>query len=345
MITAAHLLLLRFLFFADDQSTWSAWSKANNLNDVDANTFELLPLLSRRLERLALSSPDAARLAGVYKQAWVKNQLMVRRLQQVAAQLHSTGIDFTLLGDAALSLEFYSDIGVRAIRYFTFLVAQHDVWRTVTQLEQCGFKLREGILEHRLPYIAGAHLIDKSGQLINLRWHAFSQDMRAETTSAFTHMRQPLPLGDTPTATLNPTAQLLWVLCDDSTFLSDSIWWIADALQIMIHHKVDWQWIGERVKMRAVAHRFYTRFGMLASQFPIPLQGVSLSDHVLPPASLPSGRAMQAFSNHWSRYVRTVDAEHVLQNVFGFVEYLRVWWNLEHWWQVPLYALKRKSVD
>ena len=68
-LTRSQRLLLSAALDSDEQAleSWSHWCRDFPLDDIDNDSFWILPLLYRNLEDLDFSGPERNRLKGIYK--------------------------------------------------------------------------------------------------------------------------------------------------------------------------------------------------------------------------------------------------------------------------------------
>jgi hypothetical protein len=102
-------------------AAWRAWRAHAVLDGIDQASFRLLPLLYRNLERLGVDDDLMPTLRGIYRRAWVANQVLLRRLSGVLTTLHDAGVPTMVLKGAALADQAYRDAGARPM-------ADLDVW-------------------------------------------------------------------------------------------------------------------------------------------------------------------------------------------------------------------------
>ncbi len=109
-------LLLRAALSSSSQ-TAQVWHQARafDLEALDSSTFELLPLLYRRLVAAGVEDPRLGRLKEVYRRVWYGNQLILRRTGRALEVLRAEGVDAMVLGGAAVGLLHYRDVGARSM--------------------------------------------------------------------------------------------------------------------------------------------------------------------------------------------------------------------------------------
>jgi hypothetical protein len=113
-ITETETLLLRAaLPTAEAATAWRAWRVRVRLDDVDSSGYRLLPQVYRTLAQEEVETVDRPRLKGVYRKAWVENQLWRRSLAQVLPSLRDEGVLALVPGGVAVAQRWYPDASTR----------------------------------------------------------------------------------------------------------------------------------------------------------------------------------------------------------------------------------------
>ena len=91
------------------------WRQLDTLYDNLSGLYGILPLLYRQLEKSGISSSLKPALQGVYRQAWAKNQLIIKSMQNISEELQDKNIPHTFAGDLAIVHQLYEKIADRPI--------------------------------------------------------------------------------------------------------------------------------------------------------------------------------------------------------------------------------------
>ncbi len=119
---------------------WRRWLASVDVENVDAGSFRLLPLLYRNLSRYQVNDPLMAQLKGVHRQSWYRNQLLFRRTAAILRALNDDGIATLILKGIPLSLLYYKDDAVRPMADADILVRVAAGPRVVELLQQHGWR-------------------------------------------------------------------------------------------------------------------------------------------------------------------------------------------------------------
>ncbi len=119
-----HRLMLTAIFGSDDaaRSSLNSWAQTVDIDYVDRVTFTFLPQLYLRAVALQFHDAPFSQLGNVYKQAFYRNNIMLRRARDIVGQLKSHEVEPIVLGDAVAAAEWYPDPGARRIDVLQMLV-------------------------------------------------------------------------------------------------------------------------------------------------------------------------------------------------------------------------------
>ncbi len=116
-LTPGQILLMRAAVEAGPGAfeSWQHWLEMVDINKeyLDSISYRLLPLVYHNLAGTHVDHPLMARLKGVYRRAWLENQLALQKVIPFIAQLHDSGIQVMLLDDLTSILRLYDGQGVR----------------------------------------------------------------------------------------------------------------------------------------------------------------------------------------------------------------------------------------
>ena len=145
--THAQRLLLKacLLEGAPAVCAWEEWSETVALDDVDAASQRLIPLLARNLRAAGISHPDVGRMRGIHRYWWSRNQVLLRKLPAVLGLLRAEGIEPLVLKGVPLALGYYEDAGLRPMADFDVLVKTEHADRAVELLHRDGWTVNEPV--------------------------------------------------------------------------------------------------------------------------------------------------------------------------------------------------------
>ncbi len=234
--TADQELLLRACLCppAHAIEAWRRWRSRVDLDDVDAASFRLLPLLFRTLQRHGVTDGDLARLAGVYRWHWVRTQLQVRAAARVLDRLAASGVPTLILKGGALGPRYYGEHGVRPMDDLDVLVPPAHAAAALALLHEDGWTSRRPDVARRLQYRHSADLQHRDGGAVDLHWHVFNEFSGAPDEDAVAWAdAEPHQLAGRETRALCPTDELL-LACAHGLRWSPvaPVRWLADVATI-----------------------------------------------------------------------------------------------------------------
>lgn len=178
-----HALLLRCAFAPNDAArvAWRQWTSRHDLASMDYGSTRLLPLVYRRLVRIAESDPQMSILKGLYKRTWFANQLLLRSAWETAGVLERAGIE-TLPIKGVSSLRHYGyDLGLRPMGDCDLLVHEEDAARAIDVVSSLGWTPKPSCtadyLKTKLVPRHHAWNFARGRAELDLHWHSFPQDL------------------------------------------------------------------------------------------------------------------------------------------------------------------------
>ncbi len=330
---------------------WSAWRAVVDLNDkIDDGSFRLLPLVCRNLERAGVEADDLARLRGVYRQTWLRNQVVVHRVAPVLRAFNAAGIQTMLLKGAPLALLTYGELGARPMGDIDVLVHPRHARRALQLLVDDGWTCRshpDGRFDRVLHtfHAVGLHTPDAG---LDLHWHALEEGNFRDADEPFWEASRGMELDGVPTRTLCPTDMLLHVLAHGARWDPvPPIRWVADAFLVISRHSadIDWDRLVEQATRLRLTLGLHAALSYLHERF----------DAVIPPAVLdrlaavpvsrierwdfraqaaPPTTAWQV-ARYGTRYLRLSRGRSPFQRALGAPVFMQEMLGLSSAWQVP----------
>lgn len=260
MITPDHAALLRACLGQGEvaEQGLEEWRAATNLDDVDSESHLLLPLLGRALAELEAKHCDAARLRGVHRYWWTKNQLRLRTLQSSLRILQADEFKTMVVGTTATALRCYSDAALRPLPRCAVMVPNAEARRAIDAFVNAGYgfsagwdpRNSQGLLDPTAQ--PGVVLSDPTGEEFELRWHLLPDCLWTEADEVFWDNAQNLEIQGLATTTPCDSDIFLEICCPAAVSDHLSPIRIADvALMISSSEThLDWDRIAELARQR-----------------------------------------------------------------------------------------------
>jgi hypothetical protein len=194
---------------------------------------QTLPALAPCLPQLLEDDNEAARINGIVKMAWSRNQVRLHK----AAELHQTllkksGIPVLITGPLAWSLLAREEGCIRTIPDLTMLIPRHHLFKAVAALTGQGWELRSPHPDADTLDWSSNLALTKDDVTLHLHWRLFPTSAKEaiEFEDALMQRSRPVAWNGYEFQTLSPEADLLHRLTDRPHW--DPVPWQADVLML-----------------------------------------------------------------------------------------------------------------
>ncbi len=333
------------------RSAWKQWlALGGNVDRIDGASYGLLPQVYRNLEAIAPEEPLLAKLKGVYRYHWYRNQVLLHGAADAVRALEAAGVPTLVLKGAALAILHYGDAGARPMEDVDVLVPRERVHEAMEVVRQAGFASVPATpatsvgVGHARTFLSGAdHSLD-------LHWWALAQAARDDD---FWRGAVPLALAGVRTRALAPAHQLLHV-CVHGLRIHETppLRWVPDSLLVLRSPggEVDWEALVAGARARALTVHVGAALTYLRERFAAPVPPQVLDRLRTSPSSLlerwtyrasvmPPPRAARVLL-HVDRY-RRLRAAGDLEPGTSFLRFWARSRALEHPAQLPAQVLRR----
>lgn len=359
-----ELLLRAALLQGNDAlDAWHEWKSSIDIDQLDQGSHRLLPLLYRNIRVHKIADPLMNILRGVYRSTWYKNQLLFHNMATLLRSFHIAGIQTMILKGAALTLLYYKDYGVRPMQDFDVLVPTKQITVAINLLEKLHWTpiLEPSKVEFDM-YLSSRHaytFTDSAGREFDLHWHLLYECLETNADDVFWKDAILTKVSDVSTCTLNSTDQLFHVCVHGVRWnYVPPIRWIADAMMILNSSpEINWNRLVAQAQKRHLISPLKDSLIYLSDLLnaPIPswflrtLWNMPVSNieirreykfRIGPPVSGWTGW-MGTLPKQWFYYSDMMSSVPLLRRIVGFIGFLQFVWNVDHLWQVPLYAAFR----
>lgn len=333
--------LLRAAFLSGDaaRSAWAEWRTAVDLDaHPDPGSFRLLSRVCRNLRQLGVDDPVLAKLAGIARQSWFKNQSAFGACAPHFGSLHSIGIDVVMLGSMAMALRC-PDYALEPRPRWSWLVRPEHAVTAIRQLRASGWKATtpppDALLPAFVAHGSAQSFVGTDGQRLDLAWqwlpgHADDETwLRAERREAH----------HAPVFLLAPADHVLAVCAGGRPPTATPLFWRAIDV-LLLADGVDWgQLVAEARRRRLEACVAETlRYVQDALDAPLPRDVLARLDAApvdapLAPTARPTIR--HELARLWASQRAHCSGLGLGRRLLYFPRYLQYAWRLEHLRQVP----------
>lgn len=122
-------LLLQAALLSNQEAidAWEQWKTTIDINDINAASQKLLPLLYLNLKKHGISDPSMDKMKGIYRYLWVKNTSSFQGYVPFFQELNRRNIPFLFLKGGALLFHVYSDFGLRGMQDIDVLIEEEHI--------------------------------------------------------------------------------------------------------------------------------------------------------------------------------------------------------------------------
>lgn len=225
------------------QAAWHRLRPTLDLDNLEPGSFALLPLVYQTLAANGSDDSLLPRLKGIYKNTWVRNNLLLERTGETADALGSAGLRPLFLGGTLYAARFFPNLGLRPTASVELLADADQLEAARERLEVAGWTFRPEITEGPS---GPRYFSDDDGNLCVVRT-ALAFDFTVAGGSAHAPLldRAEAHLLRSGTSVLVPEttdALLAAVVLGARRKPTPAITWILDVAMILRHagERIDW---------------------------------------------------------------------------------------------------------
>ncbi|MBD2459424.1 nucleotidyltransferase family protein [Oscillatoria sp. FACHB-1407] len=350
----SHQLLLKAACCSNQVGlkAWQEWQGQVDIEQLDSESYRLLPLLYKNLATNQIQSHEMTRLQGVYRRHWYSNQLRIRELTDILQAFETANIRCCVAGDAALLPYYGSDLGMRPIDQLDVVVAPQDGLKAIQVLARLNWHARVELTDSFMALHSKIGLWNASHQLLHLHWRMFGSDVSAAQDDGFWQTAAVVSLNQNSIRTLNPIAQILHI-CTRITAADGAIapLWIADFAKVVSFNPSENFW--ESLIQAASKARLMLPLRQLINAGATILEPLPAS-HINRIQSVPlsplewleqqfGGVLGRSPLSRYFQYLRQADSSQGGANpsVMSLLHYYQQSWGLKQPWEVPLHGVVR----
>lgn len=230
------------------------WSETVDLEALDVESTRLLPLLAANLTTAGVEHPWMAKLQGVHRSHWYRNQVLLRRLVGVAEDLSSASVAAQLSMGAALAPLYYPDNGARSLHDAAVLVQAEHAIAAARRLAASGWTaLGLGARDFAPPIVLardGAPFRGADGLRFTLRWRRLDASLRPGAEDDLWAEAQGTQIEGCGTVQVAGAAPLLLEVCAGAD--ASPLGWVADACMILRRRVGDWSRLAALAQARGL---------------------------------------------------------------------------------------------
>ena len=351
-LTDEQKLLLHAALFSgsDALKAWEKWTALINFDKIDPASFKLLPLIARNLAFAQIKTPLFAKCQGIYRQAWVANQIQWTKIVPTLAHFLHAGIDkIIILKGMAMTHQYYRDFGMRIAGDIDLMIEKVHLPQVNDHLASLGWKAgpaRTSILnpEH-LERWHSLNFLDSSKTVLDLHWSFIQENSKALDEAVLKEAR-PFSIQGITLYVPSPT-DLLLQTCIHGVKPSPIplIRWVADAVTILKQEEISWDRLITLSRAAHISPQIATALNYLVTHFNAPIPQTAISQLENTPTTPLQHREAKAASRGdqylaaWYRYSINQNHKTTLIQLLHLPKYLQVTGRLKSLWHIPFYGI------
>jgi hypothetical protein len=354
-ISSEKKLLLQAALLSGEASlkSWQQWRESIDIENLDTESYHLLPLLYRSLSAQEVIDPHIGRLKGVYRRTWVENQVLFQKLTVINDCFQKHEIQTLLLKDAALNLYYYRDNGLRMIPNLEILINPSNALMGINLLQKLGWEPIGKIPKINLQFSQSMSFKNSVSQYLILRWHLFADGLPEKAENDLWENATITKLGESEMYIFSPTDQMLSICGALKNQLTSSSK-IADAATIIndLQNQIDWHKLVIKAQEYHLVDPLKKLIHTLREILNISIPSENFTEMINLPISRFESREYQImnqknnsllerFNLRYYQYARMMNHENRKSHFLGFAKYLQYLWELENLWQVPYQVIIR----
>lgn len=345
-----QILLLKAAIFSDFRAreAWNLWTQKVDFDKADHASHSLLPLVFRNPAFANSQHPLFPKCQGIYRQTWVANQLLWKKILPILTQLLEAGVDkIILLKGMAMIHYYYRDFGMRVIGdidilipkeqlHLIDLILQDSKWKQ--NVPRFNLKNREHLNRwHSL------NLIHSKGMNLDLHWSFIQENSSLLDQSVIQNC---IPIGHFYIP--SPT-HLLLQTCVHGVKYSPIplIRWISDAMTIFKRssQQINWEQLIDLAKGAKVSLPLSSALQFLIQTFEAPIPESVIQNLKQIPCSRLEHLEYHCHTRgyrdtaYWFRYCLNQGYTSLKNQILHLHKYLQISARLSSVWLIPFFGV------
>ncbi|MFC1575594.1 nucleotidyltransferase family protein [Gemmatimonadota bacterium] len=120
-------------------AAWDRWISEVDLDTADTGSVFILPAVYKNLIQAGYPDGELAKIKGVYRFSWGRNQLTCNRVAKIVSLLEHAGVECLVLKGTALLMTTYEDVGLRMMSDFDLLIREGQLDQAASVLGSNGW--------------------------------------------------------------------------------------------------------------------------------------------------------------------------------------------------------------
>jgi len=331
------------------------WASNINFDLIKWNEFILLPQAYNKLNSQITDKNIVGRIKGFQKYTWYKNNLLLKRLVEVAVKFKESNIDFIILKGAALQLTIYKNYSLRPMADTDIIINPKHLKSACEILVALGFSPATKVATVSLnnDYFTASHAYafkdtkyDKALELeLDLHIHLLSRRYSSKYDLDLWIRSDLIDLDSVKIRVLKPTEQIFHILVHSFEWeFEPNLLWVIDAYRIIETGFIDWKELIKLAVFYEVVLEINSALTLLKQDF-----DMKIPESVLKELSKIKISNLSKIEFYFKQkkfgfirnlvlaYVAYLRAKNDNKN---FISFIKARWGVKHAYQLPYYAFK-----
>ncbi|MGE0598727.1 MAG: nucleotidyltransferase family protein [Dehalococcoidia bacterium] len=178
-----------------------------DLDQTDAATFRMLPMVYRNLKQAGLEDHHLLTLKGIYRQSWYRNRLSVGSAMRAVAVLRANGVEPIALKGLGLIASAYHEAALRPMHDIDLLITPGSYRVAVDALLEAGWKPLRGDRSdffRRVRVFHALPLVGPDGIEVDLHRKMLEENCFPKADDSALARTRTFQMGDETVTTLSP---------------------------------------------------------------------------------------------------------------------------------------------
>lgn len=228
----------------DAKKAFSQWLELVNFEeDFDSGTFRVLPLLYDNLRQQGVEHPAMARIKGVYRLSWYRNNKLFAEIAPALKSLDAAGIPLMLLKGIPLIDRYYKNIALRPMADIDVAVPADFAREALKVMSNLPYSQYAPASEDFIKYRHAMQYSSKNHGEIDVHWHLLPEGLNEHFDNYFWSSATPIEFQGIRCVTPDHTRMLFHTLIHGIRWnLEPPIRWICDSAKIIdsAAPEIDW---------------------------------------------------------------------------------------------------------
>ena len=253
-----------------EPALFSLWRNSIDFEtELGGGAFRLLPLLYYRYRNICPDDELMARLKGIYRNSWSKNNILIYAADPALRILLENNLRVILLKGLPLAFGYYKNLALRPMADVDLLIPHQQREEAVNLLVKNGYRIKEDAPLHYIYRALRSVTLVKEQIEIDLHWSPLMESFGLQREELFWGHTVQIEVGDLVLETLDATGHFFHTIIHGFKRNPEPpIRWIADSVIIYKQsNDIDWSRLWHLAQVHGVILQLQRALQFLAKEF------------------------------------------------------------------------------